>query len=238
MRGIDISNHQGRAGFKISNHLHQIDFCICKATQGVNFVDAYCDVFVQTLISAGKPWGFYHFGDARNDPIKEADYFYRNTFNYFGHGIPILDWEDLYENGMLVSSPPVEWVNYFTGRIYELTYIHSWIYGNPLRFNQGGVDKNCMCWIASYPNVVSPPLDYDLPDVPETDGLVGAWQFCSDGKLKGYGGALDLDLFYGDTDGWSKYAGRSGVDSGDSAGDKDVATLENDEYRVTIERKQ
>lgn len=236
MRGIDISNYQGSAGFKISNHLHQIDFCICKATQGVDFVDAYCDVFVQTLIAAGKPWGFYHFGDARNDPIQEADYFYRNTRNYFGQGIPILDWEDLYEQPVLVSSPPVDWVNRFTARIYELAYIHPWIYGNPWRFNQGGVDQNCMRWIASYPDIVSPALDYDPGETPQTDGLVGAWQFCSDGRLEGYSGNLDFDIFYGDAEAWQRYV--IGSNTQPPAPIEPVTTvLENDRMRVEVTLK-
>lgn len=195
MRGIDISNHQGSAGFRISNHLQQIDFCICKATEGTYYVDPYCDVFIQTLKSAAKPWGFYHFAST-GDAVAEADYFYENCSNYFGEGIPVLDWE---------GEQSVAWVNEFTSRIYELTKVHPWIYGNPWRFNQGGVDSNCMRWIASYPNVLNPPLDYALPEVPETDGLVGAWQFCSDGRLSGYSGDMDFDVFYGDTAIWGKY---------------------------------
>ena len=234
MRGIDISNHQGREGFKISNHLHQIDFCICKATQGVNFVDAYCDVFVQTLISADKPWGFYHFGDSRNDPVAEADYFYRNTSNYFGHGVPILDWEGLYENGELVSSPSVDWVNRFVARIYELTRVHPWIYGNPWRFNQGGVDQNCMRWIASYPNVISPPLDYDPGEPPQTDGLVGAWQFCSDGRLEGYAGNLDFDIFYGDAEAWQRYVMGDNVQESPAQPKPQSTVFENDEMKVEV----
>ena len=43
MQGIDISNWQ--EGLNV--HALDIDFCICKATEGVNFVDTTCDGFIQ-----------------------------------------------------------------------------------------------------------------------------------------------------------------------------------------------
>ena len=224
MRGIDVSNHQGRAGFKISNHLSQIDFCIVKATEGLAFVDGYCDVFVQTLRAAGKPWGFYHFA-GNGDPVAEAEYFHRNTSNYFGEGIPVLDWE---------GDQAVEWVNRFTARIRELTGVHPWIYGNPWRFNQGGVDQNCMRWIASYPNVVSPPLDYDPGEAPQTDGLVGAWQFCSDGHLEGYPGNLDFNVFYGDAEAWQRYVIGDNVQEAPAPSEPQSTIFENDEMKVQV----
>ena len=227
MRGIDISNHQGIAGFKISNHLSQIDFCICKATEGTGFVDAYCNVFVQTLISAGKPWGFYHFA-GNGDPVAEAEYFYRNTSNYFGHGVPVLDWE---------GDQSVDWVNRFTARIYDLTHVHPWIYGNHWRFNQGGVDQNCMRWIASYPNVISPPLDYDPGEAPQTAGLVGAWQFCSDGRLTGYSGNLDFNVFYGDAEAWQRYVIGDNAQEPPAEPEPQSTVFENDEMKVQVTLK-
>lgn len=236
MRGIDISNHQGRDGMNLSKHLNQIDFCICKATQGIDFVDAYCDKFVQTLIGANKPWGFYHFADARNDAASEADYFIRNTENYFGYGIPVLDWEYLYDSdGNIVSNPSVSWVNTFVRQVHDKTGVWPWIYANPWRFNQGGVEENCMRWIASYPSVVSPALDYKLPDVPDTDGFVGAWQFCSDGRLRGYSENLDFNVFYGDATAWAKYAKGDRKDSNTGQTESgSTSVFENEKVKVEV----
>ena len=223
LRGIDIYNGQGKAGFKVSNVLDQIDFCICKATEGLTFVDPYCDVFVQTLRSAGKCWGFYHFG-RDNDPVAEADAFHKACLNYFGEGIPVLDWE---------KDQSVDWVNRFVRRIHDLEGVWCWIYGNARRFEQGDVEPNCMRWIAKYPNAVSPSFaDAEGWPKPEAPGLVGAWQFCSDGKLEGYSGKLDLDLFYGDETGWKAYCQTSSPVAGEG-----VQVLENDDYKITVERK-
>lgn len=239
LKFIDISNHQGNNGFKLANHLDQIDAVICKATQGTYYVDPYCDVFIQTAIAAGKPWGFYCFADSRYDPKSTSDYFIENCKNYIGHGIPVLDWEDLCENGLQVSNPSVSWVNEFTKQFYYETGIHPWIYANPWRFNQGGVDPDCMRWIADYPNVMSPSIDYTLPDIPETDGLVGAWQFCSDGRLAGYSHDLDFNRFFGDAKAWQLYA--TGVKAVENPEPEQPSVetyeLENDSVKVTVELK-
>ena len=231
LRGIDISNWQ--LGLDTSAMYPQIDFVICKATEGTYYVDATCDGFVQAAIAMGKPFGFYHFA-ADGNATEEADFFIANCEGYFGSGIPVLDWE---------GQQSVAWVNEFVNRVHDVKGVWPWIYGNPWRFDQGGVEPNCMRWVASYPSVTSPTFAMaEGWDCPEADGFVGAWQFCSDGVLNGYAGYLDFDLFYGTREAWDKYAASynmgSGTDSGvpgdNAAG---VSVLENDDYRVTVERK-
>lgn len=211
-----------------------VDAIICKATEGIGFVDKSCDKFVQKCIAAGKPWGFYHFA-RNNDAEKEAEYFYKNCKNYFGCGIPVLDWE---------VDQSVSWVNKFVRKLHDLTGIWCWIYANPWRFNQGGVEQNCMRWVAKYPSVKSPTFaTAETWDKPSADGLVGAWQFCSDGKVSGYSGNLDCDLFYGSKEAWLKYAccnTSSGSEFGSSSGDSDSGTvevIETDKHKITIEER-
>lgn len=217
LRFLDTSNHQG--GYNLA--LTGADAVIVKATQGNWFVDDYCDSVVQQAISAGMPWGFYHFAGS-GDAITEADFFLENCRNYFGQGIPVLDWED---------NQSVVWVNAFVEHIHEKTGVWPWIYSNPWRFNQGGVNPNCARWITSFPNVLGPTWDQAQGwECPAADGNVVAWQFCSDGAVNGIAGDVDLDLFYGDKKQWLAYA------RGDNLSDV-AAVLENDMYKVTIERK-
>lgn len=228
---IDISNHQGSAGFKVSNVLNSIDGCICKATGGDYFVDKYCDVFIQTLRSAGKLWGFYHFahdGKSTASARTEADFFINNCKNYFGEGIPVLDWE--------VDSCSVAWVNEFVRRVHDVTQVWPWIYANPWRFNMGGVEKNCSRWIAAYPYSGIMHLSSDPGNVPKTDGGVACWQFSSNGRVNGWNGALDLNHYYGTVESWHKYAlGERQPASKPPAASSSI--LENDEYKVTIQKK-
>ena len=231
LRGIDVSNHKKGEGLSdLKPLMKHAQFCICKATGGVSFVDSSCDYYVQQLRKMGEPWGFYHFAndDGRGGSAEdEARYFLDNCENYFGEGIPILDWER--------DSVDAEWVNAFVRYVHEETGVWPWIYANPWRFNEGGIEKNCGRWIASYPNVTHPELDYKLPDVPKTDGTVCAWQYASDGRVDGFKGDLDLNVFYGGVDAWNAYArGERGTSEDEG---KEVDVLENERYTVTIKRK-
>lgn len=226
---LDTSNWQG--GYNPA--LTGAGAIIVKATEGTNFIDPYCDQIVQSADIQSIPWGFYHFAGEGN-PLQEADYFVDNCLNYFKYGIPVLDWE---------GNQDVEWVNCFVGRVHERSNVWPWIYANPWRFAQGDVNKNCARWVASYPNIASPTWEQAQDwDCPSADGNVVAWQFCSDGRVNGIDGNVDLDLFYGDADQWRAYALGGNVDAPNNSNSSNSAsasaTLENNEYKVTIERKQ
>lgn len=224
LKGIDISSWQ--AGLVVAQ-LQGIDFVITKATEGTGYVNECCDPWVQQCRNLGKPWGFYHFaGD--NGATEEAAFFINNTSNYFGEGVPVLDWE---------GTQNAAWVNTFVEKVHEQTGIWPWIYANPWRFNQGGVNENCMRWVADYPDVAHPTFEQaETWDCPEAQGLVGCWQFCSDGQVAGYTGMLDCNLFYGDLAAWNAYAHvpESVQPDPEPSGQ---SVLENDEYRVVVERK-
>lgn len=225
---LDTSNWQG--GYTPA--LTGAGAVIVKATEGANYVDPYCDSIIQQCKSAGLPWGFYHFA-GRGDATSEAAFYLDNCRNYFGQGIPVLDWE---------GNQGVEWVNAFVEHVHAQTGVWPWIYGNPWRFNQGGVNPNCARWVASYPDVASPTWDQAQGwDCPAADGNVVAWQFCSDGAVNGIAGNVDLDLFYGTKEQWQAYA-RGGAKHADAIGPDNpgvdtLEVLENSHYKVTIDRK-
>ena len=216
LRGIDISSHQA----DIDLAPLPIDFVIVKATEGTGYVNPYCNPKVQQAKNLGLCWGFYHFAGTRG-AVEEATYFINNCSGFFSEGIPVLDWE---------GEQTVEWVNAFVRTVHDQTGIWPWIYANPWRFNQGGVEPNCARWVAQYPNVIRPTLDYDPGYPPATDGLVACWQYASDGNVSGYNGNLDVNHFFGNRDAWKKYAGDVYIG-------EQLSILENNEYKVTIERK-
>lgn len=227
LKGIDISSHQGDINLAA---LKGVDFVIVKATEGTGYVNPYCDAKYQQAKSLGKCLGFYHFAGEGN-ATAEADYFVEKTRNYFGEAIPVLDWE---------GNQNVAWVNEFVRRVHDKMGVWCWIYGNPWRFNQGGVEDNCGRWVASYPNVLRPTLDYDPGDVPTTLGLVCAWQYASDGNVSGYNGNLDVSHFYGDKATWGAYAtGDAKIEQKpvEKPTENGESVLENGEYIVTIKRK-
>ena len=224
LKGIDISSYQG----DISISPLGVDFVICKATEGLNYVNPWCDPKIQETISLGLEFGFYHFG-REFDPVAEANYFMENCEGYFRYGVPVLDWE---------RGQSVEWVNTFVRQVHDVKGIWPLIYANPKFFNLGGIEANCGRWVAQYPShLVHPDLNADPGEVPATDGLVCMWQYASDGRLPGYDDDLCLDHFFGDATAWAKYAGRY-YEQPEPEPETGVSVLENDEFKVTIEEKK
>ena len=239
---IDISSYQADLNLvAVSNSIHGI---IVKATEGTSYVNPYCDRHYQQAKSANLLRGFYHFAGS-DDPLAEAAFFYRNVLGYLHDGIPVLDWEGVYRNGKLIFEQSVDWVNRFVRQFHSLTGIWCWIYANPWRLNQGGVEPNCARWVASYPEVAHPTFAQAASwKCPNADGNVVAWQFCSDGRLSGYNANLDCSVYYGDRESWLRYAdsnslggGIAGSDGGNGSSGTSTETLENDNYKITIERK-
>lgn len=199
LRGIDISNWQ--KGLDLSKL--NVDFAIIKATEGVNFVDAYCDNWVQWCIRNNRLWGFYHFA-RNNKPESEANFFHQNCKNYFGHGIPVLDIE---------SESIANWGEYaqrFCDRIHALTGIYPMVYtsaGYLSRFEGTTVPDKCGLWVAGYPSKAW--TDFTQRTMPYQIApwkVCAIWQFSAYGKLPGYGGNLDLNFAYMDRSAWLKYA--------------------------------
>lgn len=231
---VDIS---GNNSLKPSDVGSLIDAVMIKATEGAAYVSSACDPDVQDAKRNGIPWGFYHYA-RNNDATAEADFFYRNCRNYFGEGIPCLDWEE---------GQSAEWVNEFVRRIRELSGVWPWVYASRATFNSNrGVEPNCGRWVAQWPGASADAFsEAESKSKPKlSEGLVCAWQFTSRGRLDGYHGNLDLNLFYGDKEAWGKYANPDAPSGdagrGDDSPDCDVpaeTVLENDDYKVTIERK-
>lgn len=202
LKGIDISSWQ--KGFDLADA--RPDFVIVKATEGLGLVDKYCDGFVQDALRLNIPFGYYHFARS-NDPAKEATYFYDNTRNYVGKGIPILDFE---------VPNPNSWIETWCKTFYQLSGVRPWVYMNSDYISRGygtpWVKANCGLWLAGYPWAYT---CYPSPDCPyRHDGwTLAAWQFTSSLAMGGM--QIDGDFFYGDRRAWNAYAGIDGT--GDSS---------------------
>lgn len=204
MNGIDISDYQrgidlGKVPF---------DFMICKATEGTSIVHKTCDPFIQKAKSLGKCWGFYHFMN-KEDPVAQADYFYKNCKSYFGEGVPVLDYEQYGRIGTAGAKK-------FLDRVYELTGVRCIVYMSRSVCTEedwSAIAPNHALWVAQYAN--NDPTGYqDDPWLPS--GGFGAWKTCaihqysSTGRLSGYSGNLDLDIAFMDKAAWGKFADPSG----------------------------
>ena len=197
LKGIDISNWQ--AG--ISPSALDIDFCICKATEGIGFTDKCCDGWITELKNAGKLWGFYHFA-RENNPEEEAQYFYDECEGYFGKGIPVLDYETENANN-------VEWCEKFIQKVYDLSGVWCVIYISAYRcqsYAHSWIPEKCGLWIAGYPRTITNWTDEEMPYGIHPWEFAAIWQFTSELIIDGCWSKLDGDIAYMSKEAWLKYA--------------------------------
>ena len=210
LKGIDISNHQ--RGLDLSKI--DCDFVIIKATEGKSHVDQYCDGFFQQALSLGKKLGVYHFANNSDNTAKqEADWFINNTRGYIGKAIPVLDWEDDVTDN-------VPWALEWLQRVEQAYGCKPLIYMSESVVNRYDwspvANANYGIWVAKYRDNL-PDYNYDMSKAGNMPSIkywstMALWQWTSTGRLNGWNGNLDCDVFYGDAAAWDKYVG-SGLSS-------------------------
>lgn len=253
MKGIDISNWQANI---IPSNLN-IDFCICKATEGLDFVDKFCDAFIQNCKSAGILYGFYHFARS-GKPADEARFFYENCKGYIGEGIPVLDYE------VWGVNDDVAWCEDFLKEFLHLSGIWPLLYISASHcrdFTNSWIPQTCGLWVAGYPTEDAYHAYKDeygriegfykgqkqkesFADIPEMPydiypwEFAAIWQFTSSLVLPGYNGSLDGDLAYMDAQAWAKYA-RSSTQTAPAANEKKkvVLTIDGKKYAGWVREK-
>jgi GH25 family lysozyme M1 (1,4-beta-N-acetylmuramidase) len=205
LNGIDISHHQ--KGLNLSEIRY--DFAIIKATEGVNFADPCFNDFMRKADSLGKCLGFYHFArPERNSAKAEAKFFYDKAVKWFGKAIPVLDWESS-------GKANVAWAKEWLDTVYSMTGIKPMIYMSESVVNQydwsrvAGADYGL--WVAKYKDMQT-DRNYDMSKAGNKPQVkwwkfYALWQWTSSGRLDGYKGNIDCDVFYGDRAAWKKYAG-------------------------------
>jgi GH25 family lysozyme M1 (1,4-beta-N-acetylmuramidase) len=206
LTGIDISKWQ--AG--LNPGAVPCGFVIAKATEGNGYTDASCAGFVDGAIAAGKLVGVYHFArpDLGNSAQEEAEWFVSQVKGWVGRAVLILDWEA----GNLAN---VAWAKAWLDRVTATTGVRPLIYmsASPASaYDWSAVSGGYGLWIAGYPT--GGPTTLGAPDCPYRPGhgwQIAMWQYTSSGTVPGYGGRLDLDVFYGDRAAWGRYAAKNGT---------------------------
>ena len=216
--GIDISNWQE----DINLEEVEFGFCIVKATDGTRFVDKTLHDFANRIFAMGKPFGFYHFAnnpERGGSAIEQARYFVDACKDYFGKGIPVLDWEDSdwkYGGPVLELGPDfaLEWLR----EVYRLTGVKPWIYTSKSVCNSWDwsevANEGYALWGAQYATDDTLP-GYQEEPWQDSDPW-GAWGYNIPMFQYGSGWAtnsncpVDLDKFYGDTGAWQMYVDGDG----------------------------
>lgn len=205
MNGIDVSSWQ--TGIEVDDM--SMDFVIVKATEGTSYINPDCDRVYQDAVDAGYKTGVYHFASG-GDALAEAKHFVDNISGYIGDAILVLDYE-----GSAVYQG-VGWAKDWLDAVYNMTGVKPLIYMSNSVIHQydwtSVVDTGYDLWNAGYYAgyaqiygfVSDPPLYGGLGEFADNTPL---YQYTSSGRLLGWSGNLDLNIFYGNAAEWDAYAG-------------------------------
>lgn len=203
LRGIDVSSWQ--AGIDIGSI--DCDFAIVKCTGG-GYVNPCWRDQARATLDSGKLLGLYHFANdvGWGAPEDEAEQFLAQAEEFRGKYIPVLDWE-----GEALSNP-VSWARTWLDVVAERTGATPWFYSYSNYINNTDCSQVAMypLWLAAYYNGYAP---MGWQDDPPIYGGTGAWQratayqYTSTGRV-GYGGNLDLSVFYGTREDWLGMEGK------------------------------
>ena len=220
--GIDISNHQASMNLGTVLDKTKTDFVICKATEGTSFVDKYCNGFISIAEKYGKQFGFYDFArPEKNKAVDEAKFFLKHTRGFFNKGIPVLDWESS-------DKWNVAWAKTWLDYVYKETGVKPVIYMSESVVNaynwKSVADAGYGLWVAKYRDY-SVDRNYDMSTAGKKPVVKWwkfymMWQWTSVGRLTGYSGNLDCDIFYGDDEAWKKYVNSAEISTGGVEVDK------------------
>lgn len=201
LNGFDISHYQTGLNFwGIAN----IDFLICKATEGTTFKDNKFNDYILEAVKRNKLIGGYHVLTG-TDSIMQAQYLHNMIQTYDGTIVPIVDIEPNYSgNAAGVES--------FVREYYRLTKVYPWVYINLNMLKNYNlvndyVKKHCGIWLAGYPEDKVDSF-YTINNLPTSyqntikNYTFVAWQFTSRFK----GNKLDGDIAFLSSSQWLEYA--------------------------------
>lgn len=210
LNGIDISSWQDDL---VVSNMGSCDFIIVKATGGAGYKNECFERHANDTLATGKLLGCYHYARDRGyegSAEAEADHFINAFRPYIGKAIPFLDWEaDALNLG-------VAWAKAWLDRVKAKTGVTPGIYTSKsvcFAYDWSSVAKTYPLWVAQYPNYE----ETGFLSEPWTDGWdFGAWdsplifQYTGTGRIPGYSGHLDLDLFYGSKVDWQRLCKAAG----------------------------
>lgn len=206
IHGIDISNW--KADFNPDRV--PFDFLVAQTTWGageftgngiVHGVWVGADAKIQRCVALGKPFGYMHYIRGVGAEA-EARFFAANTLGYVHRGLPCVDWEAA-DN---LAWNDVGYLDRFLGTYIALTRVKPLVYVQQSAMSAvAGIAAahDCGLWVAQYADDAS--TGYQLHPWNEDAYGCAMRQYSSHGRLPGYAGDLDLNVFYGDRTAWNKY---------------------------------
>lgn len=206
LRVVDVSDAQ--AGIDAS--ALDCDAVIVKVTGGDYYTNPYWREQVESALAGGKHIGLYHYARDLHGgyatPEAEARRFLDAIQPYVGRCVVALDWE------READAYPISWAREWCEIVGRETGATPLFYAGALDINGRDFSEVAKypLWMASYLYRYEHVGWVEDPD--NTYGT-GAWdgmlmyQYTSTGRIGGYGGNLDLSVFYGSAEDWRRLEG-------------------------------
>lgn len=201
--GIDVSSNQSERVVRDA----QNDFAIVKVSGNPhgyawNYVNPYAAQQLKDGMSKHGLVGGYHFTYGK-DAVEEADFFISQfkKLGLDGKCWPVIDYE---AQALALGA---SWVKRFADRVYSKLGVKPLIYASgSVIVQQNLFSLGYPVWCANYYK------GYEEVDGRSTSGMQiypgceksVMWQFTSQGKVKGYGGPLDCNVYFGSADDFKK----------------------------------
>lgn len=183
-KGIDVSRWQSVN--TVASYAKDVDFVICKATEGKTFRDSKFEQHISTAINMGKLIGAYHFARPDNNKmLDEAKFFISRVRKYLGNLVLALDWEGKALNyDWKVAKEFLDYVYYETGvkPLFYTSYAEILKYDELANYDYG-------LWVASYSKKGDNFGMWKSPAM---------WQYTNS--------PVDQNIFYGSKNQLKKYA--------------------------------
>jgi lysozyme len=231
--GIDVSSNQPAGICSMVDY----DFAIVKATgnpRGYSqwYVNPYYEQQVQEAYDRCGCVGLYHFTYG-GDAAEEADFFCDTVSAWVGSAMLVIDYEG---DGAL--SRGREWLRALIGRVRDNTGVNPVVYASSSVIEEQELEalcseEDCSLWSANYWRGYDTVYGYDTDGMRQDVPSSALWQFTSQGRLDGYDGYLDLDVFYGDAGTWGKYCRANKEEE-----EEDMLTEHQDKLLATIYEQQ
>lgn len=208
IRGIDVSSNQPADICSLVDY----DFAIVKATGNPpgyawDYKNPFMEQQVEDALDKTGCAGLYHFTFGRAAK-EEADFFCDTVADYVGRVMLVIDYEgQATDNGR-------EWLRELAQRVVYRTGVNPVVYASSSVISDQDLEslaeeEDLSLWSANYWRGYDTVYGYDTSGMKQDIPSSALWQFTSQGILDGYGGHLDLNLFYGDYDTWQKYCAAS-----------------------------
>ncbi len=207
--GIDI--YDGEYGINLAKT--GAAFVIVKTSQGTTAQGHY-KALANAALKNGQLLGLYHFVDVRKGAEAEAAFFAKCVKPYLGNAALFLDWENNDVTGQNNVTKGPRYAKASLDKLFELTGVRAGIYMSKSVANEydwAAVAKaGYPLWGAQYLNKYYNSQVYGFVKDPTLTTGWGAWgkptiyQYTSRGRLPGYAGELDFDVYYGSKADWTR----------------------------------